>query len=82
MKKRQPNPIERAIELAGGQSALAEKLNYTALGKARDKKYRQGHVWKWLQSGEIPAEHCPVIEQAIGIPRHELRPDVYEKAAA
>jgi len=32
---------------------------------------------RWKQ---IPHQHCPTIERAFGIPRHELRPDLFGPA--
>ena len=62
--------LERAIAAAGGQSALARLI-----GKS------QGHVWHWLKVGKrVPAEAVLAIEGATGVPRHELRPDVYPAA--
>lgn len=56
--------------MAGGQSALARLI-----GKS------QGHVWHWLKVGKrVPAEAVLAIEGATGVPRHELRPDVYPAA--
>ncbi len=62
--------LERAIAVAGGQSALARLI-----GKS------QGHVWHWLKVAKrVPAEAVLSIEGATGVPRHELRPDVYPAA--
>jgi TorA maturation chaperone TorD/DNA-binding transcriptional regulator YdaS (Cro superfamily) len=64
--------LERAIAAAGGQSALARLI-----GKS------QGHVWHWLKVAKrVPAEAVLAIEEATGVPRHELRPDVYPAADA
>jgi len=64
--------LERAIALAGGQSALAR-----AIGKS------QGHVWHWVKVAKrVPAEAVLAVEQATGVPRSELRPDVYPAADA
>lgn len=38
-------------------------------------------VLRW-EDGPIPAERIIQIEQATGIPRHELRPDLYPDQAA
>jgi DNA-binding transcriptional regulator YdaS (Cro superfamily) len=62
-------PIERAVEVAGGQQALAEKLGV---------KYQA--VQKWIR-GVVPAERVLAIEEATGISRHELRPDIYPRDA-
>lgn len=70
---KKPNPekaaLRRAAELVGGQSALALILGY------QDRR----PVWQWLtDERRIPAEKCPLIEQATdGLVRcEELRPDV------
>ena len=61
-------PLTRAIAAAGGQSALARAIGV-----------QQAHVWYWLKkrSGKVPAEKVLPIEEATGVPRHELRPDLY-----
>lgn len=59
--------LKRAVELAGGQAALASAIGL-----------KQQHIWNWLTRGSVPAEHCPSIERATaGVVRCEdLRPDV------
>ncbi len=57
--------IERAIEIAGGLSALALKI-----------QTRPQVIQHWRKRG-IPAGRVLALEQATGIPRHELRPDIY-----
>lgn len=37
----------------------------------------KGTVTKWLRS-KIPAERVKEIEQVTGVPRHELRPDIWD----
>lgn len=63
--------LSEAIDKAGGQTALAK-----AIGKT------QGHISKWLEREYIPAEFVLPIEKATGVPRHELRPDLYPSEAA
>lgn len=55
--------VELVIAKAGGMRALARALgiNYQAI-----------QSWK-----EIPAKRVLEIEQATGIPREQLRPDLY-----
>ncbi|WP_291365292.1 YdaS family helix-turn-helix protein [Acetobacter sp. UBA5411] len=38
----------------------------------------KGHasLFRWKQ---IPPEYCPVIEREFGIPREELRPDLFRR---
>lgn len=63
-------PLERAIHTAGGQSALAAKINRA-----------QGHVYYWLRHAKngVPAAVAIEIEEALGgeITRHDLRPDIF-----
>lgn len=63
-------PLERAIRLAGGMTALARKL------QERGKKLT-GHaaIYQWKQS-RVPADYCPDIEELTGVKCEELRPDV------
>lgn len=66
--------LERAVELAGGQTALA-----TSIG------VKQTHVWNWLNRDKrVPAERVIAVEQATNgrVSRHELRPDIYPDEAA
>ena len=72
MKK---TPLERAVILVGGQSALAEALG---------APITQAHVWKWLNGTRLTAEHAIPIERATQgrITRRQLRPDIYPKESA
>lgn len=71
------NPLEKAINLANGQSELARKCGIS-----------QQKISYWLRKAKrVPAEHVISIERATGgrVTRHELRPDIYpqeEHAAA
>lgn len=60
--------LTHAVELAGGQKPLAEKIGTT-----------QSQVWYWLNRSKkgVPAEFAERVEAATGISRHELRPDVF-----
>jgi hypothetical protein len=63
-------PLERAIRLAEGMTALVRKLNE----RGKDIK---GHatVYQWKQS-RVPSDYCPDIEAITGVKCEELRPDV------
>ena len=66
--------LERAVEIAGGQSALARKLGL-----------KQANVWHWLNRAEhVPAEQAIAIEAATGgaVTRAELRPDLFAASDA
>lgn len=62
--------LERAIKIAGGQSALARKI-----GRA------QGHVFYWLKHAKdgVPPQAAIDIENALqgAVSRHEIRPDIF-----
>jgi DNA-binding transcriptional regulator YdaS (Cro superfamily) len=64
--------LKKAVELAGGQTALA---------RAVDAK--QVNVWSWLnRSKKTPPEYVIPVEKATGISRHKLRPDIYPEETA
>lgn len=59
--------LEKAIEVAGGQAALAKIC-----------KTSQPRIWNWLhRDKKVPAEYVLLIERVTGVPRHELRSDIY-----
>lgn len=63
--------LQKAVDKAGGQTALAALVG---------RGVKQSHVWAWLNSVNPdhmpPAEYCPAIEKATGVPCEELRPDI------
>lgn len=60
--------LEKACNVAGGQTDLARKIGKT-----------QGHISQWLRRGSVPAEMVLPIELASGVSRHDLRPDLYPR---
>lgn len=58
-----------ACEKVGGQAALARKLGvgYTT-------------VYSWADRG-LPVGRVLDVERVTGVPRHELRPDIYPPPA-
>ena len=62
-------PVERAISKAGSGVALAKIAGVSPMA-----------VSYWKIRG-IPAHQVLKVEQATGISRHELRPDIYPEAA-
>lgn len=65
--------LKRACEKAGGQKPLAEKIGTT-----------QSQIWYWLEKSKngAAAEFVIAIEAATGVPRHELRPDIFPPPAS
>lgn len=59
--------LHRAIDLAGGtQAALANKLGFT-----------QQAISEWVAAGRVSRHGAMLVETVVGIPRHELRPDLF-----
>ena len=70
-KDRLHRAVKRAIAVKGSQTALAAAVGVT-----------QPTIFDWLNRMKmIPAERVPDVESATGIPRHELRPDLWQSAA-
>lgn len=68
------NPVEKAIEIMGSQSKLAEAIGVTP-----------SFVNQWLSGTRpVPPVRCKDIEAATGgkVTRLELRPDVFGEVAA
>lgn len=55
-----------------GQHGMATKL-----GRSLGVSHMTVLLWA---RGRIPAERVMAVEQATGLPRHELRPDLYPPA--
>jgi DNA-binding transcriptional regulator YdaS (Cro superfamily) len=56
-------PLDRAIDAAGGLTRFAASLNITKQA-----------VFQWR---EVPPLRVLEVERVSGVPRHELRPDLY-----
>jgi DNA-binding transcriptional regulator YdaS (Cro superfamily) len=63
--------LDRAIEIAGGVSKLARRLNIDP-----------SCVSQWRRRKSVPPYMARAIETATGVTRHELRPDVFGDAPA
>lgn len=62
------SPIQRAVRIVGGQSALARLLDV-----------KPQAVQQWCSSGRVSHLRVIQVERATGgaVTRHELRPDLY-----
>jgi DNA-binding transcriptional regulator YdaS (Cro superfamily) len=72
MARKFPHPLQRsykdaglakAIEKAGGQNALARLLGIN-----------ESAISRWAR---VPVERLTEIERLTGVPKHELRPELY-----
>lgn len=61
------SPIDRAAAAVGNKSELARRLGVKVQS-----------IQQWTR---IPAERVLDVERVTGIPREELRPDLYRAAA-
>jgi DNA-binding transcriptional regulator YdaS (Cro superfamily) len=61
-------PPDFACLKAGSQAALARLLGIS-----------EPSIHFWRRSGRIPKRWVLPIEKAIGVPRYELRPDLYPR---
>jgi len=61
--------LDKAVQAAGSQQALAHLLGI-----------KPPSVSGWYDRRRVPAERCIAIEQATGVSRHDLRPDVFGAA--
>lgn len=61
--------IKRAAQIVGGQAALARKI-----GASRSL------IGYWINDSKrgVPAEYVHAVSKATGVPKRELRPDLYD----
>lgn len=60
--------LKQAIEIAGSQAELARRC-----------ETYQPRVNRWLSANRVQAEFVLAVEQATGVSRHDLRPDIYPR---
>lgn len=58
--------LVRAVRIAGSQFALANAIGVS-----------QQNIHYWISRNALPGEYVLAIERATGVPRYELRPDLY-----
>lgn len=59
--------LERAIEAAGG----------TPYKLAQAVRQSKATVYNWVKAGRVSIEGARDVEEATGISRHDLRPDIF-----
>ena len=69
--------IQKTPERIGFELVLDKYPSKSAMARAIGKHC--SHVRYWEKIGEIPAEYCPLYEKALGIPREQIRPDLFSK---
>jgi len=60
-------PIAAAIEAVGGPTKLARAIGVD-----------HSTVIGWRRANRLPAERVPAVASLSGIPKHELRPDLFD----
>jgi len=73
--------LQLAIETAGSQTALAERLTEFFRGhpdpELKDWVVSQAHVGTWLARSRVAGRACYAIERLTGVPANTLRPDLF-----
>lgn len=62
--------VTEVITKAGGVKALASSLGL-----------HHTSVIGWRKAGRIPAERVAAVAQVTALPKHEIRPDLFEAPA-
>lgn len=64
------SPLERSIDICGGQTALAKSIGV-----------KQCNVWSWVNrfGNKVPAEFSISVSRSTNwqVTPHQLRPDIY-----
>jgi DNA-binding transcriptional regulator YdaS (Cro superfamily) len=68
--------VQRVIDLAGGQTKLAEKL-----AALTGKRMRQSRISMWLFRGRVPPEWVIPCESVLDgeMTRHDIRSDLHPR---
>jgi len=75
--------LRKAIEFAGSQAALADKMTEIARndrGRMRGKTFSQQNISSWLhRSKRVSPECCRIMSSAVDgwVTPHDLRPDIF-----
>lgn len=68
----------RCRDAAGSDSALARELTEAN----PEVPVTQPRVWRWVnQSKQMPGEYVRTAERLYGVPKEDLRPDLYPREA-
>lgn len=74
--------LNDAVKAAGSEARLAEEINLRRPDDAKWKPQTRSHVnsWRVRDGGKCPPHLVLIVEDATGISRHRLRPDVFGEA--
>lgn len=75
--------LKRAIESAGGQAALAKRLDEIGRALPAPMRCKPQNVWAWLnRDRRVPGEWARFVSQAVEfqVLPCEVRPDIYPNA--
>ena len=60
--------VDEAVRRLGSRNAVAKRLGITSQAIAQ-----------WHPKRGPKVEHVPALEEMSGVPRYEIRPDIYER---
>ena len=72
--------LRRAIELSGGQAALAKRLDEIGQRQHPPMRCKPQNVWAWLnRDGKVPSEWARLVAEAVDfrVLPAEVRADIY-----
>ena len=72
--------LKRAVEIAGGQAALAKRLQEIADRLSLPLKCTPGHIWAWLnRDKKVPGEWARHVAEAVDfqVLPMDVRGDLY-----
>jgi DNA-binding transcriptional regulator YdaS (Cro superfamily) len=81
--KRGLDALERAIEIAGSQKALADRLDAIGRRQTPPMRCKQQNVWAWRnRDHKVPSEWARFVAQAVEfqVLPFEVRSDIYPNA--
>ncbi len=62
--------VDAIIKAGGGPSRIGRQLGL-----------HHASVIEWRKAGQVPVAHVLKLEEITGIPRHQMRPDIYPPPA-
>lgn len=75
--------LQKTVNIAGSPGKLAKKINQYIrnfdFADFQRKPVTRYMVSRWINISRIPAEYVLAVEYSTGVPRYDLRPDIYPR---